>query len=63
MSAGRGLSFDVSGRLEKVLFEGRKRCGSYTMDLDLNGLSSGIYFLRLGVGNKHLVRKIEVFKN
>jgi uncharacterized delta-60 repeat protein len=53
--------YDATGRLEKVLLEKNIRCwcqaGSYTRSLDLSELQSGVYFLRLEVGNKYSVKK------
>jgi hypothetical protein len=53
--------YDAAGRLERVLFEKNIRCwcqaGSYTRSLNLSELQSGVYFLRLEVGNKYSVKK------
>lgn len=54
--------YDITGSVKNVLFEKDLRCGSYSSTLDLSDVSSGIYFLRLEVGNKYAVKKFEVVK-
>ncbi len=51
---------DISGRIEKTLFEKSMRGGYYDEKIDLSSFSKGIYFLRLEIGNKYLARKLIV---
>jgi len=50
--------YNLSGRLERVLFSGKKSSGVYKMNLDLNDLPSGIYFLRLSFDSNYFDRKL-----
>jgi len=50
--------YNLSGRLERILFSGKKSSGVYKMNLDLNDLPSGIYFLRLSFGSNYFDRKL-----
>ena len=45
--------YNLSGRLERILFSGKKSSGVYKMNLDLNDLPSGIYFLRLSFDSNY----------
>lgn len=38
--------FDVTGNLVESLYEGHRMAGSYTVDFNASGLSSGVYFCR-----------------
>jgi len=50
--------YNLSGRLERILFSGKKSSGVYKMNLDLNDLPSGIYFLRLSFDSNYFDRKL-----
>jgi len=50
--------YNLSGKLERILFSGKKSSGVYKMNLDLNDLPSGIYFLRLSFGSNYFDRKL-----
>ena len=50
--------YNLSGRLERILFFGKKFSGVYKMNLDLNDLPSGIYFLRLSFDSNYFDRKL-----
>lgn len=39
--------YDVTGRLKAVLFEGLKEAGEWKTDFNAQGISAGIYFVRL----------------
>jgi uncharacterized delta-60 repeat protein len=52
--------YNIAGRVERVLLEKniRCQCGSYTRHLNLSDLPVGIYFLRLEVGTRCIVKKL-----
>jgi len=50
--------YNLSGKLERILFSGKKSSGVYEMNLDLNDLPSGIYFLRLSFDSNYFDRKL-----
>jgi len=52
---------DVSGRLISKLVDGEKRSGSYTLQLD-NGLSSGVYFVKMSSQDGTFARKVNVLQ-
>jgi len=52
---------DVSGRLISKLVDGEKRSGSYTVELD-NGLSSGVYFVKMYSQDGTFARKVNVLQ-
>ncbi len=52
---------DVSGRLISKLVDGEKRSGSYTVELD-NGLSSGVYFVKMSSQVGTFARKVNVLQ-
>jgi len=54
--------YDVLGRQVAVLDEGRKEAGRHEAHLDGTGLSSGVYFGRLRVGDKTRTQKITVVR-
>lgn len=51
--------FDVTGKEVKSVFNGEKQSpGRYKAEIDLSGLSSGVYFTRLTAGSEVRVSKI-----
>jgi hypothetical protein len=50
--------FDVTGRRVAVLADGVQEAGTYSITLEAFDLSAGVYFVRLGSGDRHIVRKI-----
>jgi len=50
--------YNLSGKLERILFSGKKSSGVYKMNLDLNDLPSGIYFLRFSFDSNYFDRKL-----
>ena len=59
--------YDISGRLVKIIEEGKTKAGFYTIDWegsDENGksLSSGIYFYRIKAGDNIDTRKLILLK-
>ena len=52
---------DVSGRLISKLVDGEKRGGSYTLQLD-NGLSSGVYFVKMYSEDGTFAQKVNVLQ-
>jgi hypothetical protein len=54
--------YDVLGRQVAVLDQGRKQAGRHEARLDGTGLSSGVYFGRLRVGDKTRTQKITVVR-
>jgi hypothetical protein len=49
---------DINGRLIRELFNGRNEAGKHRLIVNGDGLSSGVYFIRLLAENQILVRKI-----
>ncbi len=54
--------FDLQGREITTLHQGLQHAGSYKLNFNGNGLSSGSYFVRMNVGKNSQVRKIELVK-
>ncbi len=55
--------YDLLGRVTARLVESEyKRAGSYSVNFDAAGLSSGIYFYRLQAGNKVVNKKMALVK-
>ncbi len=54
--------YNLKGQRIKELFKGRKPRGSHNFELDGNGLSSGIYLIRLKGDKLNLMRKISMIK-
>jgi beta-lactamase superfamily II metal-dependent hydrolase len=50
--------YDLQGRLVKQLVNTHKSIGSYEMEWNAEGMSSGIYFCKFSQGNKEEVRKL-----
>jgi len=51
---------DYTGNRLISLDSGYKSIGTYTVSMDINKLSSGIYFVRLQTQNQSIVRKIQI---
>ncbi|HTK81782.1 MAG TPA: T9SS type A sorting domain-containing protein [Bacteroidota bacterium] len=54
--------YDVIGREVATLVEGKQLTGPYSAQFDASGLSSGVYFYRLRVGEFTAVKKLIVAK-
>ena len=54
--------YNVSGRLIKTLFSGKKHAGTYRIDWDTRGLPSSIYFLRLETEKQGITKRVIVVK-
>ncbi len=54
--------YNLKGQRIKQLFQGRKQSGKHSFELDCEGLSSGIYLIRLKGDNFNLIRKISLIK-
>ena len=54
--------YDVLGRQVAELVEGRQIAGTHTLQFDANGLSSGIYYVRMISGNFSETRSISLVK-
>jgi len=54
--------FDLNGRLVTALARGYYESGEHLVDFDGCGLSSGVYFVRLRVGNSASTRKTVLLK-
>ena len=54
--------FDVSGKIVRVLHEGRINAGNYSVHLDAGDMAGGVYFVRLAAENINLTRKIVLLK-
>ncbi len=54
--------FNQSGRLVKVLVNGRGETGNYRTALDASGLPSGSYLLRLQTADRMSVQTLQVIK-
>ncbi len=50
--------YDMNGKLIKIIDQGKKSKGTYSNQIDLANLETGIYFLTLKVGKKKYSRKI-----
>ena len=54
--------YDVSGREIEVLVEEVKQAGEYSVDIDAEGLSQGIYFCRLETTGNKIQKKMVLLK-
>jgi serine protease AprX len=54
--------YDILGNQVKVLTDNYKAPGSYSYTLNAEGLSSGVYFVRLNAGNSNRIIKITLAK-
>lgn len=54
--------YDVLGQLVKVVAHGYKSPGTYTFDVNMNNLASGVYFYALQQGTKILTKKMMLLK-
>ncbi len=50
--------YDVAGRMVKTLVNKEKKAGCYNVKLDAEGLSSGIYFIKLVAGDYKETKKL-----
>jgi hypothetical protein len=49
---------DLYGRLVRVFEEGTRAPGRYTLQVNMSGLSKGMYFYRMQAGDHILTRKM-----
>ena len=49
--------YDVNGRLVESLFDGTVNLGSHSLTWDASHLSSGLYLIRMDVGERHYYTK------
>ncbi len=54
--------YDVLGQLVKVVADGYKTPGTYTFNVNMNNLASGVYFYVLRQGAKVMTRKMMLLK-
>jgi hypothetical protein len=54
--------YDILGREVAILVNEVKRPGTYAVEFDGSGLSSGIYFYRMTAGKVILTRKLVLLK-
>jgi len=54
--------YDITGRMVKKLVDKEVKQGSYTLDFENNEMSTGIYFIRLCVGNYVATEKLILVK-
>jgi hypothetical protein len=54
--------YDISGRLVKTLVKEQKKPGNYSINLNTNTLSAGIYFLSLETREKRIIERLVVVK-
>ena len=54
--------YDINGRLIKVLDEGNKIAGYYTVSWNANNIPSGMYFIRFSTPKYNATRKISLIK-
>lgn len=65
---GEGLTkvsirlFDISGRLVKTLIDEYKKPGNYSLMLNSNTLSSGVYFLSLKTDEKRIIERVVIIR-
>lgn len=52
--------FDIMGRNVMNLFDGDMQSGNQSLKIDANGLSKGVYFVRLQLDNEILTQKISI---
>jgi len=50
--------YDILGREVKVLVNEQKTAGTYLFDLNMNGLSGGVYFVKMNAGDYSDIKKI-----
>lgn len=53
---------DIAGRMVKNVFDGIKEAGNHTIPVEMEGLTSGIYFLRVENGNKTATKKFTLIR-
>ena len=56
------MVYNVLGAVKSVLVNRQQAPGEYTVQFNAESLSSGIYFLRLKVGNKVLTQKMTLIR-
>ncbi len=54
--------YDITGRIVKTLVNEEKKAGSYTVNFDTQGLTTGIYFAKLVVGDYKEIKKLILMK-
>ena len=54
--------FDIRGKLVRTLVDGQKLAGRYSVEFDAGGLSSGVYFYKMIVGNFVQTKKMVLLK-
>ncbi|MDD5530740.1 MAG: T9SS type A sorting domain-containing protein [bacterium] len=54
--------YDLSGREVRMLVDGEKPAGSYSVTLNANKLKAGVYFVRLTTGEQKIVKKLVLMK-
>lgn len=54
--------YDLSGRVVRTLADGERKVGEYKVDLNANGLSAGVYFVKLKVNDFKETQKIVLMK-
>jgi hypothetical protein len=54
--------YDVLGRRVRTLVQDQKAAGRYEQTVDLSGLSSGAYFLRMRAGNTTRTQRLTVVR-
>nr|MBC8335623.1 T9SS type A sorting domain-containing protein [Candidatus Desulfolinea nitratireducens] len=54
--------YDITGRLVETLIEDRMPIGDYEVRWDASEYSSGLYFIRLSLGDKTYTRKTLLLK-
>lgn len=54
--------YDLSGRCVRTLVNGEKERGSYSVNFNAENLTSGIYFLKLKIGEYKEVKKVILMK-
>jgi murein DD-endopeptidase MepM/ murein hydrolase activator NlpD len=54
--------YDMSGRLEKRLTYGAQEPGTHQLNIPLNDVKAGLYFLKVKAGNQEFTKKLRVTK-
>ncbi len=54
--------YDISGREIKTLVEEIMPAGNHTVNVEVTGLSSGIYFYQLETGGKNIQKKMTLIR-
>ncbi|MCX8011498.1 MAG: T9SS type A sorting domain-containing protein, partial [Ignavibacteria bacterium] len=54
--------FDILGNEVITLIDETKKAGTHSIEFDASRLSSGIYFYKLKVGDRYLIRKMNLVK-